>query len=320
MTRHLLFIALLAAAPSALSPMTATAASFDCAMAGSDVEHMICDDPELSRLDEALADAYRQALAGSAEPDDLRAQQQRWLEHRRDTCRDRNCLTGSYQQRIGWLEGLGGFAAANGLSEEALEQFLRTELNLPRLEITDPSIRPFKFAPIRSPAEPTARRIAVAASWVAAQPHLGIVDVSGERPRVVSWEPYDCYCQSIGEFRSMRLAVEESDFIIAEYVPITGTCVAFVPMDVLRVDEQGSVTTVWQGTTYEAGGPPPVDVQISEIRFVDLRDGGDRAILRSVRSLRCGDGECFCREGTPMREYVELYVWDRAAMRFRLAE
>ncbi|NNG04139.1 MAG: DUF1311 domain-containing protein [Inquilinus sp.] len=316
MTRLQLRMALLAAALGAFAAVPAPAASFDCSAAGSPVEHMICDDTALSRLDEALADAYRQALAASAEPDDLRAQQKRWLEVRRDTCRDKSCLMTAYQQRVDWLEELGGFAAANGLSEEALEDFLRAELDLPPSAFTDPSIRHFMFAPIRSPAEPAARWIAVAASWVAAQPHLGIVDVSGERPRVVSWEPYECNCQSIGSLRSTRLVAAEADFIIADYAAMSGTCNAFVPMDILRVDEQGAITRVWQGTTYEAGGTL---VQVGDIRFTLRRHGTDRDILRTVRATHCEDG-CLCSDGALIREYVELYVWDPLAGRFRPAE
>jgi uncharacterized protein len=38
--------------------LTAQAASFDCAKAQSKVEHLICDNPEISKLDEELNAAH----------------------------------------------------------------------------------------------------------------------------------------------------------------------------------------------------------------------------------------------------------------------
>ena len=55
-------------APAALvltlfvSAAPASAASFDCTQAGTAVEHMICGDEELSKLDELLGDRYVRAL------------------------------------------------------------------------------------------------------------------------------------------------------------------------------------------------------------------------------------------------------------------
>ncbi len=315
--RTLLFIASAVAALSILSPLPAIAASFDCDQATSEVEHMICGDSGLSRLDEALAEAYRQALSAAAEPDALRSQQADWLRDHRDPCRHRHCLVTAYRQRVIWLDGLGGRAAANGLSQDSLVAFLQAELNLPEQAIGDQAR--ISFAPIRSPGEAEARWIAFSVGWIQAGPHLGIVDVSGIQPRVVSWEPYDCVCESLGSLRAVRLVATEPDFLVVDYTPYTGTCVAFVPTDVLRVDEGGSFTRVWQGTTYEAGGPP-AGAEIAEIAFTHLRHGDDRAILRSARQVGCDDSNCFCTEGTPIRDFVELFVWDREAERFRLAD
>ena len=315
--RTLLFIAAAVAALSVLSPVPAMAASFDCDQAGSEVEHMICGDAELSRLDEALAEAYREALSAAAEPGALRSQQANWLRDHRDPCRHRHCLVTAYRQRVGWLEGLGGRAAANGLSQDSLVDFLSAALDLPAWAIGDQAR--ISFAPIRSPGESEARRIAFSVGWIQAGPHLGIVDVSGALPRLVSWEPYDCICESLGSLRAVRLVATEPDFLVVDYTPYTGTCVAFVPTDVLRIDEGGSFTRVWQGTTYEAGGPPAV-AEIAEIAFTHLRHGDDRAILRSARLVGCDDSNCFCTEGTPIRDFVELFIWDRDAERFRLAE
>lgn len=40
------------------TPTVLSAASFDCSRASTDIEHAICNNPELSRLDEQLADHY----------------------------------------------------------------------------------------------------------------------------------------------------------------------------------------------------------------------------------------------------------------------
>ena len=161
--RTLLLIASAVAALSILSSVPAMTASFDCDRAASEVEHIICGDSGLSRLDEALAEAYRQALSSAAEPDALRSQQADWLRDHRDPCRHRHCLVSAYRQRVGWLEGLGGRAAANGLSQDALADFLRAELDLPAQAIGDQAR--IKFAPIRSPREAEARRIAFSVGW-----------------------------------------------------------------------------------------------------------------------------------------------------------
>ncbi|MDR0481266.1 MAG: hypothetical protein LBG66_05205, partial [Gallionellaceae bacterium] len=61
----------------------ACGASFDCGMARNPVEHAICDDPELSALDDSLADTYRAALKGQdADGEPLKSEQRRWLKSR----------------------------------------------------------------------------------------------------------------------------------------------------------------------------------------------------------------------------------------------
>jgi uncharacterized protein len=55
------------------------AASFDCAKARSRVEKAICGDPELSKMDEQLAAAYKAALVAHPLPSYVRARQRDWL-------------------------------------------------------------------------------------------------------------------------------------------------------------------------------------------------------------------------------------------------
>ena len=75
----------------------AYAASFDCNKARSQVEHLICDTPTLSRQDEALAVTYKTAL--EADPA-TRQRQLTWLRETRDRCTDAQCLAAAYQAQI----------------------------------------------------------------------------------------------------------------------------------------------------------------------------------------------------------------------------
>jgi uncharacterized protein len=74
MKRHLLLLALL---PS----LASHAASFDCTKAQSPDEKAICAHPELSRLDEEMAQAYAQALKGN-NASGVKAAQRQWLKTR----------------------------------------------------------------------------------------------------------------------------------------------------------------------------------------------------------------------------------------------
>jgi len=60
----------------------ATAASFDCKKASTWLEKKVCSNPELSKLDEQMADAYQDALANSL-PDEqkkIKEHQKKWLK------------------------------------------------------------------------------------------------------------------------------------------------------------------------------------------------------------------------------------------------
>lgn len=77
----------------------AAAASFDCKKAGSAVEHLICDAPELSSFDSQLEEAYLGALDRSNAPESVKAQQRTWLKQR-NACADTECLAKTYRERI----------------------------------------------------------------------------------------------------------------------------------------------------------------------------------------------------------------------------
>lgn len=92
---------------------TASAASFDCAKAGTLVEKAICSDPVLSGMDSDLGRAYKAALAASPSPDTLKAGQRAWLTQR-NQCQDTGCLRSAYQSRLAVLQGGGAVSADSG--------------------------------------------------------------------------------------------------------------------------------------------------------------------------------------------------------------
>jgi uncharacterized protein YecT (DUF1311 family) len=62
--------------------------SFDCAKAATPVEHLICQDVELSSLDSQMANSYRMALKGASaqRKEILRRQQAEWFADYSRTC------------------------------------------------------------------------------------------------------------------------------------------------------------------------------------------------------------------------------------------
>jgi uncharacterized protein len=87
------------------APLVCMAASFDCAKARTHVEVLICSDANLSRQDERLSEAYRSALAGSANPGAVTQWQRDWLKSARLAgCKDSACVSKEYTSRIQVLE------------------------------------------------------------------------------------------------------------------------------------------------------------------------------------------------------------------------
>jgi len=89
------FLAFMLAQPSC-------AASFDCAKASTNVEKLICANPELSKLDEDLNKVYSLAIEGSSDPSMLKQEQRDWLK-KRNKCNAEECLIASYSERIALL-------------------------------------------------------------------------------------------------------------------------------------------------------------------------------------------------------------------------
>ena len=79
---------------------TAQAASFDCAKANTKIEKLICNNTEISKLDDILSKIYQQVLDHSTDKLNSTKEQRQWLKSVRNACPDLDCLWGAYQTRV----------------------------------------------------------------------------------------------------------------------------------------------------------------------------------------------------------------------------
>jgi uncharacterized protein len=77
----------------------ALAASFDCAKAQTTVEHLICNNPDISKLDEELSAAYKAALQDEKRDEAIKLGQKQWMKER-NSCSDAACVQSAYRKRI----------------------------------------------------------------------------------------------------------------------------------------------------------------------------------------------------------------------------
>jgi uncharacterized protein len=80
----------------------ANATSFDCKLAQSKVETMICADSGVSKLDEQLSAVYAQFRKTSSDETVEKVMQLAWLKTR-NTCEDQACLRRAFEARIAEL-------------------------------------------------------------------------------------------------------------------------------------------------------------------------------------------------------------------------
>lgn len=76
------------------------AQSFDCKIASTDVEKIICSSNQLSLLDDQLARSYKATLAAKKDKVAFQNEQLQWLRNARNVCKDEGCLVNEYQKRI----------------------------------------------------------------------------------------------------------------------------------------------------------------------------------------------------------------------------
>lgn len=92
-----------------LMAATAHAASFDCTNAGTKIEHIICDDPLISLMDEQLAQNYKTALQNQLNAKQTKQAQRQWIKER-NNCADTDCVRKAYTERIVQLSATQGYA------------------------------------------------------------------------------------------------------------------------------------------------------------------------------------------------------------------
>jgi len=81
-------------------PTFLNAASFNCAKASSKNEKAICSDPELSNLDEILADIYRETRRSVSDAKRLKGEQINWIKSVATCDGNVDCLISAYENRI----------------------------------------------------------------------------------------------------------------------------------------------------------------------------------------------------------------------------
>ena len=79
--------------------LSAQAASFDCDKANTNVEKIICSDPELSKLDDELSAAYKDALQDKSKAEAVRQSQKKWIKQR-NKCTGVRCTKSVYESRL----------------------------------------------------------------------------------------------------------------------------------------------------------------------------------------------------------------------------
>lgn len=86
-----------------LVPVSVMGTSFDCKKSRTFTEKAICNNKQLSKLDDKLAETYRKTLNTVFAPDELKEEQHEWLTNERNACQDVTCLKRVYEQRIQFL-------------------------------------------------------------------------------------------------------------------------------------------------------------------------------------------------------------------------
>jgi uncharacterized protein len=104
--------ALCAIAAALCLPAAAHAASFDCANAATPTEHAICDNPQLSSLDDQTSGLYYTLISnGSLTPaqvSQVKSQQVKFLQQRNACGANYNCLVSAYTAQIMYLNAVSG--------------------------------------------------------------------------------------------------------------------------------------------------------------------------------------------------------------------
>jgi uncharacterized protein YecT (DUF1311 family) len=97
-------LSLIVTGVSLLAGGTALGASFDCAKASFAAEKLVCENPDISQLDDRLARAYRSRLSEARDRGEARRDQARWLSAVRNRCQTVACVRSAYAERLAEVE------------------------------------------------------------------------------------------------------------------------------------------------------------------------------------------------------------------------
>jgi uncharacterized protein YecT (DUF1311 family) len=95
-----------AAQVAAARPRAGDGPSFNCRIARSASERLVCADPDLARLDRRLNAAYEDAIAAGADRRALRREQDQWLAVRERAAPDPDAVADTYRRRIEELDDI----------------------------------------------------------------------------------------------------------------------------------------------------------------------------------------------------------------------
>ncbi|HOX46474.1 MAG TPA: lysozyme inhibitor LprI family protein [Myxococcota bacterium] len=169
--------------------------SFDCRKASTKAEKRICGDPALALPDVALAKAYKAALKKAAgEARELKAEQRRWLESRRDRCVPDTCMRAVMLERAGALER---FAADRG---GVTGSYSAGHSDLELLDLGDGRVR-----------------FSVNATWQGPEPQQ---IHTGELCGLVTWEDGSARFSAAGGDCDLRFRFEGEGLVVTQ----TGAC------------------------------------------------------------------------------------------------
>jgi uncharacterized protein len=83
------------------------AASFDCTKAGNTFEKAICENHNISNLDDQLSNQYKKSLEISSMPNKLKQEQIDWIKTTRLCADNTECIKTAYTKRISELKNVG---------------------------------------------------------------------------------------------------------------------------------------------------------------------------------------------------------------------
>lgn len=153
-------------------------ASFDCRKASTAQEHMVCNVPELSVLDERLATAYKKAFDESDSSPTLKTQQRTWIREVRNACATEPCLASVMRQRIAELNAFPGAPPAP----------TRATATAPQPTPVLAAAPPVAMRPAPAPLAAGHAPVAVAAAIIPAKPLIPMAPVAAP-PQAAGYAP-----------------------------------------------------------------------------------------------------------------------------------